>query len=76
MSCKPGAARDLAPSDTRNDAGFSWLMVVGTTGSVVLGLDETGGERTLAIVPVGVWIPVNNATHIKTSSTAVGFMVA
>lgn len=72
---RPGAARDLAASDTKNDSGFSWILVTTTAGSVVV--DQVGGNTTtLATVPLNVWIPVGNATNIQTSSTAVGFMVA
>ena len=68
-----GSSRDLAQSDTANDE-FNWLMVVTTAGSVVY--NQAGGnEITLASVPVGVWIPVGNATNVKTTSTAVGIMV-
>ncbi len=69
-----GSARDLAESDTVNDQ-FNWLMVTTTAGSVVYG-QVGGNEITLAAVPVGVWIPVGNATHVKIASTAVGLMVA
>lgn len=71
---RPGATRDLTLSDTPN-SNFSWLMVTTTSGSVVI--DQNGGNTvTLASVPVGVWLPVGNATNVQTSSTAVGIMVA
>lgn len=73
MMSAVGQARDLSKSDTANDK-FSWLMVTGSTGSVILDL-VGGNEVTLAAVPVGVWIPVGNATNVTTSSTASGFMV-
>ena len=68
-----GATKDLAESDTPN-AKFKWLMVTTTAGSVIV--DQVGGDSTtLASVPVGVWIPVGNATNVKIASTAVGLMV-
>jgi|TARA_R100000049_G_C1920826_1_gene66124 hypothetical protein len=70
-----GQARDLAKSDTKNDSGFNWCLVTGTAGSLII--QQSGGNQTtLANVPVGVWIPVGNATNILTSSTASGLMVA
>lgn len=67
------AARDLTASDTANEH-FSWVMVTGTQGSLVVG-HENGSTVTLSDVPVGVWVPVGDATHITTASTATGLMV-
>ncbi len=70
---KMGTAQDLTQSNSPN-AKFDWIMVVGTTGSVVV--DHTGGNTTtLAAVPVGVWIPMSGGTNVQTASTAVGIMV-
>lgn len=69
-----GQARDLSKSDTPND-NFNWCIVTTTSGSLVVG-SKGGNIITLANVPVGVWIPVGNATNITTASTAVGLMVA
>lgn len=67
-------ARDLTPDDVvRTD--FQWIMVTTTAGSVVMDA-EGGDEITLAAMPVGVWTPVGRMQRIKTTSTAVGFMVA
>lgn len=68
-----GQARDLSKSDTANEK-FNWIMVTGSTGSVILGL-EGGNSVTLSSVPVGVWVPVGNATNVTTASTATGLMV-
>ena len=71
---EPGAARDIALSDTPNDS-FSWVLVTTTSGSLII--DQKGGNSTtLSSVPLGVWIPVGFATNIQTGSTAVGVMVA
>lgn len=75
MTARPGAARDLALSDTKNDTGFSWVMVTGTAGSVIV--NQVGGNQTtLASVPIGVWVPVGQGTNVRIASTAVGIMVA
>jgi hypothetical protein len=68
-----GLTQDLAESDTAN-AEFNWVMVTTTAGSLIIGT-AGGDEITLASVPVGVWIPVGEATHVKIASTAVGLMV-
>lgn len=68
------SARDLAKSDTPND-NFNWVMVTTTSGSLVIG-KEGGNETTLSSVPIGVWIPAGNATHVTLASTAAGLMVA
>lgn len=68
------AARPLTTSNTPND-NFSWLLVTVSSGNVVLDL-KGGNEVTLPDIPTGVWIPVGNATNIRTSSTASGFLVA
>lgn len=69
-----GQARDLSKSNTPNDK-FNWCLVTTTAGSLVI--QQVGGNQTtLANVPIGVWIPVGNATNILTSSTASGLMVA
>lgn len=68
-----GTTHDLTKSDTANDR-FNWVMVTTTTGTLVIG-QEGGNVITLASVPVNVWIPVGEATHIKTASTATGLMV-
>lgn len=68
------SARPINKSNTPND-NFSWVLVTSTAGSVVY--DGKGGNTiTLPSVPTGVWIPVGNATNIRTASTAVGFLVA
>lgn len=68
-----GSTNDLAKSDTAN-AVFNWVMVVTSPGSLIIGKDG-GNTVTLASVPVGVWVPVGNATNIETGSTAVGLIV-
>ena len=69
-----GTTRDLAKSDTENDQ-FKWVMVTTTAGSLVVG--HTGGlETTISVAPVGAWLPVGNAIYVKTTSTAVGLIVA
>lgn len=69
-----GQARNLSKSDTPNDK-FNWCLVTDSAGSLVIG-SSGGNDVTLSNVPVGVWIPVGNATHILTTSTAIGLMVA
>lgn len=67
-----GTTVDLTKSDTAN-ARFNMVLVT-TAGSLVVG--QTGGNViTLASVPANVWIPVGDATHITTASTADGIMV-
>jgi hypothetical protein len=66
-------ARNLAKSDTRNDPGFSMIMVTLLTGTVVV--NNNGTVLTLTNPPVGVWMPCVGQ-HIMTSSTATGIIVA
>jgi hypothetical protein len=68
-----GSTKDLAKSDTPN-AEFNWIMVTTTAGSLIVG-KKGGNVTTLADVPVGIWVPVGDATNIETGSTAVGLMV-
>ena len=68
-----GTTRDAVTSDTPNDQ-FNMVMVTTTSGSV--SFDQEGGNTVvLTFVPVGVWVPVGNATNINTESTATGLMV-
>lgn len=67
-------SRNITPSDVSTQH-FGWVMVTDVAGSVVYE-NEGGNIITLANVPVGVWMPVGNAVKIRTSSTAVGFIVA
>lgn len=69
-----GTSRDLAKSDTPNDS-FSWVLVTDTAGSIVYG-QRGGNTTTITVAPVGVWMPVGNATHVTTGSTAEGIVVA
>mgnify|MGYP003663230672 FL=1 len=72
MSINLGTTRDVVKSDTPNDR-FNMVMVT-TTGT--LDFDQEGGNNiVLASVPSGVWVPVGNATNIRTASTATGVMV-
>jgi hypothetical protein len=73
MSINLGTTRDVVKSDTPNDT-FTMVMVTTTSGSV--DFDQEGGNNiVLTAVPVGVWVPVGNATNINTATTAVGIMV-
>lgn len=68
-----GTARDLTKSDSPNDR-FTMIMITGSSGS--LEFDQEGGNFIqLASVPMNVWVPVGNATNVRTSSTASGLMV-
>lgn len=68
-----GTTRDIVKSDTPNDQ-FNMVMVTTTSGSI--SYDQIGGNTiVLASVPVGIWVPVGNATNINTASTALGLMV-
>lgn len=69
-----GLSRDLAKSDTANDE-FNRLMVTTTAGSVVYNTNG-GNTYTVTVAPVGVWIPVGNATNVRVASTAVGLIVS
>lgn len=69
-----GAARDATLSDVPNGS-FNWAMVGTTAGSIIY--NSTGGNQTtITNAPVGVWIPLGNATNIRTASTAIGIIVA
>lgn len=69
-----GSSRNLTPSDVAND-NFSWILITTTAGTLVY--TAVGGNVvTLVDAPVGVWLPVGNATNINTASTAAGFIVA
>jgi hypothetical protein len=68
-----GSSRDLVLSDTPNDQ-FNMIMIMGTTGTVIYG-QEGGNVTTITNARGGVWLPVGNATHVLTSSTATGIVV-
>lgn len=69
-----GAARDAVLSDAPN-GNFNWVMVGGAAGTVIY--NTTGGNTyTITSAPVGVWIPLGNATNIRTASTATNLIVS
>lgn len=73
MGINVGTAHNLIKSDVPNDR-FTMVMVTGVSGT--LEFDQEGGNVVaLPSVPVGVWVPVGNATNVRIASTALGIMV-
>lgn len=71
-----GTARNYTPSDTAPVATFSYILVGGDSGDVVLERDS--GNQTLTGVPAGVWMPVGPAVkRIRaTNTTATNIFVS
>jgi len=73
MAINLGTTRDAVKSDAPND---KFTMVMVTTASGTIDVDQEGNNNiVLTNVPVGVWIPVGNATNVRIASTATGIMV-
>lgn len=67
------SARNITKSDT---PGTRFTMVLVTTTPGTLVVEKEGGQvDTLQGIPTNVWIPVGNATNIRTTSTSDGYVV-